>query len=283
MFRVAKGARRVASAGALSCVLLGLAASGAAAGYSGVDVMPADGRVNTPDFTAKVTSVAWPATNDGQEPTSGRRFVSFTLEVSALAQSSSPTALAPSLSAALHWGGASHPLSLSSILGEIQSGAGGSNTPSGSASFMADVPNDTHDVDLVLTEGSFSQSFDLWTLQRVPPTPSVLYRDPTQTTIAGSATAPATLWLSNPADGFTSTATISLQNATLGFAVPAGTTLSPDPDQAVLSVVLDGESPSDPNDPTGSGHYLGAEAPLPASMLSFTPSGAEAVPATISD
>jgi hypothetical protein len=283
VFRVERGARRVAYTGALSCALLGLAASGAAAGYSDADVVPADGRINTPDFTAKVTSVAWPATNDGREPTPGRRFVSFTLEVSALAQSSSPTAPAPSLSAALHWDGASHPLSLSSILGEIQSGAGTSNTPSGSASFMADVPNDTHDVDLVLTEGTFSQSFDLWTLQRVPPTPNVLYRDPTQTTIAGSATAPATLSLSNPGDGFTSSATVSLQSAALGFAAPAGTTLSPNPDQAVLSVVLDGESPTDPNDPTSSGHYLGAEAPLPASMLSFTPSGSAAAPATISD
>jgi len=46
--------------------------------------------------------------------------------------------------------------------------------------------------------------------------------------------------------------------------------------------VLDGEFSDNPNDPTGSGHYLGSSAPLPASMLSFTPSGAAAVPATIS-
>ena len=45
------------------------------------------------------------------------------------------------------------------------------------------------------------------------------------------------------------------------------------PDQAVLSVVLDGEFPNDPDDPTGSGHYLGSQTPLPASMLSFTPAG----------
>ncbi len=107
--------------------------------------------------------------------------------------------------------------------------------------------------------------------RRVPPSPTVLYRDPTQTSITGAAAGPATLSLSNPSDGFTSSADVTLQSATLGFFAPSGTTLSPNPDQAVLSVVLDGEFPNDPNDPAGSGHYLGATAPLPASLLSFTP------------
>ena len=149
---------------------------------------------------------------------------------------------------------------------------------------MASVPNDTHDVDLVLSQGSFSQSFDLWSLRRVPPSPAVLYRDPNQATLSGTAAAgPTTLSLSNPADGFTSSATVTLQSATLGFFAPSGTTLSPNPDQAVLSVVLDAEFPNDPNDPTGSGHYLGATTPLPASLLSFTPTGGAAITAVMSD
>ena len=123
-------------------------------------------------------------------------------------------------------------------------------------------------------KGTFSQSFDLWTLSRVPPSPAVLYRDPTQTSLTGTAAGPTTLSLSNPSDGFTSSADVTLQSATLGFFAPSGTTLSPSPDQAVLSVVLDGEFPNNPNDPAGSGHYLGGKAPLPASMLSFTPNGA---------
>jgi hypothetical protein len=252
-----------------------------AAAYSGSSVVPSDGRLNTPDYSAKVTAVAWPARNDGQEPTPGRRFVRFTLEVGAPRQSSSPTSPAPTLSAALRWDGTSQPLSLSSIDDELQAGAGGSSD-SASASFMASVPNDTHAVDLVLSEGSFSQSFDLWTLSRVPPSPAVLYRDPTQTNLTGTATGLTTLSLSNPSDGFTSSATVTLQSATLGFLAPSGTTLSPDPAQAVLSVVLDGEFPNNPGDPTGSGHYLGATTPLPASMLSFTPSGGSSASATIS-
>ena len=282
VFRLGR-ARGVALAGVLSCALLGLVApAAAAAGYSANSVVPADGRLNTADYNAKVTAVAWPATNDGQEPTPGRRFVSFTLEVSAPNQSASPTSPAPSLSAALRWDGTSHPLSLSTIDDELGSGAGGASDTA-SASYMATVPNDTHDVELVLSEGTFSQSFDLWTLQRKAPSPAVLYRDPTGTSLSGSATAPTTLSLSNPSDGFSSSATVTLQSATLGFVAPSGTALAPSADQAVLSVVLDAEHPDDPNDPTGSGRYLGAEQPLPGSMLSFTPTGAVAVPATISD
>jgi hypothetical protein len=280
---VERGARRVALGVAFSWGLLAFCAPAAGgAGYSGASVVPADGRLNTLDYSAKVTAVAWPARNGMQEPTPGRRFVRFTLEVSSLAQSASPTSPAPALGAALRWGGTSHQLSVTSIDDELQAGAGGSSD-TGSASYMASVPDDTHDVDLVLSEGTFSQSFDLWTLSRVPPSPAVLYRDPTQTSLTGSAAGPATLTLSNPSDGFTSSADVTLQSATLGFFAPSGTTLTPNPDQAVLSVVLDGEFPNNPDDPTASGHYLGSTAPLPASLLTFTPSGGTSAPATISD
>ena len=273
-----RGTRGVALA-ALSCALLFAAPAAATASSSHASVTPADGRLNLPDYSATVTAVAWPATNDGAEPTPGRRFVSFSLEVSAPGQSVSPTSPTPTLAAALRWDATSHPLSLSSIDDELGGGTG-SNA---SASYMATVPNDTHDVDLMLSEGTFSQSFDLWSLRRVPPSPAVLYRDPNATNITGTAPGPTSLSLSNPADGFTSTASVTLQSARLGFFAPSGTTLSPGPDQAVLSVVLDAEFPNDPNDPTGSGHYLGVTTPVPASLLSFTPSGGTALPATLSD
>ena len=119
-------------------------------------------------------------------------------------------------------------------------------------------------------------------LRRVPPTPAVLYRDPSQTTLSATAPGPTTLSLSNPADGFTSSATVTLQSATLGFFAPSGTTLSPNPDQAVLSVVLDAEFPNDPNDPTGSGHYLGRRHRCPPSAQ-LHPTGGGAIPAIMSD
>ena len=264
---------------ALSCALLFVAPSAGAAVASNTSVVPADGRLNTANFTATVTSVAWPATNGGTEPTPGRRFVRFTLVVSAPGRSVSPTSPTPSLSAALRWDSASHPLSLSSVDDQLQGGSGSS----ASASYVASVPNNTHQVHLVLSQGSFSQSFDLWNLRRVPPAPSVLYRDANGTTLSGTSAGSAMLALSNPGDGFTSSASVTLQSATLGYFAPSGTTLSPGPDQGVLSVVLDAEFPNDPADPTGSGHYLGSTTPLPTNLLSFTPSGGTAVSATMSD
>jgi hypothetical protein len=206
VLRVERGARGVAIATALSGALLVLWVQGAGAtSYSGASVVPADGRLNTPDYMAKVTAVAWPARNGGAQPTPGRRFVAFTLEVTAQNQGPSPTSPPSSLSAAVRWGGSLHALSLTSIDDELQAGAGGSSD-SGSASYVASVPNDTHDVDLVLSQGTFSQSLDLWTLSRVPPSPAVLYRDPNGTSVPGTAVGPTALSLSNPSDGFTSSA-----------------------------------------------------------------------------
>jgi hypothetical protein len=254
-------------------------ASAAAQSSSGRGVVPADGRMRGPDFVATVTHVSWPDRNGTEEPLPGRRFVSFTLAVSGDGQGS-PTSGTPPLAAALRWDGTSHPLSLASIVDQLSNSA--ATSPAG-ASYVASVPNDTHDVDLVLTQGTFSQTFDLWNLRRVPPVPSVLYRDASGPTLGGSAAGPATLALANPADGFTSSATVALQSASLGFFAPAGASLSPTPDQAVLSVVLDGEFPNNPNDLAGSGHYLGSTAPLPASLLSFTPAGGAPTTGTSSD
>ena len=197
-----------------------------------------------------------------------------------LGQSASPTSPAPTLGAALRWDGTSHPLSVSSLDDELQerqrferarppTRRASPTTPTTSTSCSA--------------KGSFSQSFDLWTLRRVPRRPpSSTATRPRRRSAARRPGRPR--WRCPiPADGFTSSATLTLQSATLGFFAPSGTTLAPNPDQAVLSVVLDAEFPNDPDDPAGSGHYLGATTPLPASLLTFTPTGASAVPATLSD
>ena len=181
-------------------------------------------------------------------------------------------------------GNQSQPLSLTAIGKEIFGSGAGTGWGSGSGRFTVSVPNTTHDVDLVITEGSFSQGFDLWTLTRTAPAPVVLYRDATMPTLAATSTTTGTLTLSNPADGFSDTAAVSVESATLGEFPPSGAGAPPsDPDQAVLSVVLDAEYPFDPNDLSGSGHYLGARSPLPGSLLSFTPAGGTAITATMSN
>ncbi len=60
VFQVGRGARGVALVGVSSYALLGLAASAGSVGYSGNSVAPADGRLITAGYSAKVTAVAWP-------------------------------------------------------------------------------------------------------------------------------------------------------------------------------------------------------------------------------
>jgi hypothetical protein len=160
----------------------------------------------------------------------------------------------------------------------------GPNWPSASAVFQADVPNSTHAVNLVLSQGSFSQSFNLWSLHRTPPAPTVLYRDPNLPTLSDTALASASISLSNPTDGYSDTNQVTLQNAALSYFGPPGTGIQPSsPNQAVLSVVMDSEYPQlDPSNPDW-GHYLQAVSPLPASLVTFTPTSGSPIAATMSN
>jgi hypothetical protein len=249
---------------------------------------PADGRLRGEDFAATVTGVAWPDQavfgGKSEEPVTGRRFIEFNLTLAENVNSITPAGTDPAVTAAVEWDGVPHPLSLTELDNTIAQQSAGPNWPSASGQFIATVPNDTHVVDLILSQGSFSQGFNLWTLRRIAPAPVVLYRDPTLPTLSTTSGASATLALSNPSDGFSDTAQVTVQSATLSFFQPSGTGNAPgSPGQAVLSVVLDGEYPYNPNDLTESGHYLGSQAPLPGDLLSFTPNGATPIPAIMSD
>jgi DNA-binding SARP family transcriptional activator len=249
---------------------------------------PVDGRLRGPDFAATVTQVAWPdrATYAGQseEPPTGHRFIVFALhlaENSAVVNASSSD---PAVTAAVEWGGTSHALSLNSIDDVLAQQPEGPNWPSASAVFQADVPNSTHAVNLVLSQGSFSQSFNLWSLRRNPPAPTVLYRDPNLPTLSDTAPASATIALSNPADGYSDSDQVTLQNTSLSYFAPPGVGTPPSSsNQAVLSVIMDSEYPQlDPSNPDW-GHYLQASSPLPASLVTFTPTGGSPIAATMSD
>jgi len=250
-------------------------------------VTPADGRLRGEDFAATVTGVSWPAqaTSGGKTTLAppGHRYVVFSLSLSEDTSAVTPDGSDPAVTAAVRAGGTSIPIDLTTI----DNGVGGAQSPSGwttgTGNFTVTVPNDTHAVNLVLSQSPFSQSLNLWTLRRVPPAPFVLYRDPSGPTLSGTASTPATLALSNPSDGFSDTAAVSVQSATLSYFPPAGVNAALTSSEAVLVVVLDGEYPDNPNDLTSSGHYLGSQAPLPGSMLSFTPAGGPPVSATMSD
>jgi hypothetical protein len=255
------------------------------ASVQGAAMTPADGRLRGEDFAATVTGVAWPdqvvVGGKNQEPTLGHRFIAFNLTLAENVSAITPDGTDPAVTAAVRWDGVSHPLSLGELDNTMAQQSTGSDWPTASGQFFATVPNDTHVVDLVLSQGSFSQAFNLWSLRRIAPAPAVLYRDPMLPRV--STTAPgAQVALSDPADGFSDTDEVTLQSATLSYFGPPGTTSPTSFNQAILSVVLDSEYPDlnygDPN----WGHYLTANAPLPASLVSFTPTGASAVPATLS-
>ncbi len=251
-------------------------------------VTPSDGRLRGQDFAATVTGVAWPDHTliDGKDElaTPGHRFVDFNLQLTEDASAIAPTGSDPGVTAAVQWGQSSDSLSLAAIDAEIANQASETTWPSGSATYVVSVPSRDHQVDLAIFQGSFSQTFNLWTLQRNGPAPTVLYRDTSRPTISESAPASTTLSMTNPSDGFSSTAELSLSSATLSYWAPTvGSGAVILPDQAILSVVIQSNHPIDENNAAATGHYLGADSPLSGTLLTFTPAGAAPITATMSD
>jgi hypothetical protein len=249
---------------------------------------PADGRLRGQDFAATVTGVSWPdqigVGPSEQEALAGHRLVVFTLDLSEDTSDLSPSGSDPAVTAALAVGNSTLSVPLSTINAAIGDSPSPDPWVSGTGEFAAAVPNHAHDVDLVLSQGSFSQSFNLWTLSRVPPAPIVLYRDSQLPTVADTTPESTTLSLSNPSDGSTGPALVTLGSVTLGYFGPSGSQSSlSSVDQAVLSVVLNAQYPTNPNQVSGVVDYLGAQMPVPASLLTFTPTGLAPIPAALSD
>jgi hypothetical protein len=245
--------------------------------------IPADGRLRGRDFTAVVSHVAWPqsvAAPSGVDYVAGtgRRLVAFTLSITQRTDESGSLNAATAVTAAVRAGGATTLNTLSRIDQQIASGSSGSAETTGSDSFVASVPARAHDVTLSLSEAGFTQSFNLWSLKRVEPSPTVLYRDPSSATVTGSAAAPFHLAFTNPADGFSSTDDARVSSAMLSWFAPDGTPLS-DPNQAYLVLFFQSSFPSIPYGQPNSGHFFSSFLPLLGSQLTFTAAGGEAVAA----
>ena len=150
---------------------------------------------------------------------------------------------------------------------QIQAGTSASALTTGTDSFVASVQAHQHHVALVLTEGSFSQSLNLWTLARVPPAPVVLYRDPRSASVSGSPSGTVQLDFTNPADGFTATDSTDVASTALTWFAPdqSGTTPT-SPNSAFLVVNMQSASNE------GDGAYIASFNPLPTNLLTFTPS-----------
>ena len=254
----------------------------------GSRTIPADGRLRGADFTAVVTAVAWPqeiASAAGSELVAhaGDRLVVFTLALTQRAEDAGVLGGPTAVNASLEVGPSQVPVSLDKINPEIQGGASGTALTTGIDSFAAAVPAHQRHVDLVLTEGSFSQVFDLWTLARVPPAPAVLYRDASSASVAsvaGSVSGALHLSFTNPADGFSSSDDPDVASSALTWFAPDGSGTSPSKtSQAFLVVNLQSAFPAVPYGQPGWGHFFSSFDPLPATMLTFTPNGGSPVPA----
>ena len=248
---------------------------------------PVDGRLRGPDFSARVTGVAWPAVaGTGPSPYvagTGHRLVVFSLSLSQPRSGLGPFASTDTTATAAVSTSeeASTPVDLSSIDNQIYSASQGSAMGTGTGTFVASVPASTHNVDLVITEGSFSQPYSLWTLRRHAPYPSILYRDPTTPTVSATELTGATISVTNPADGFASPAAVNLEQAVLTAFSPGGTNAAqPSSNEAYLAVTFRSRYPALGNGDPNWGHFLAGITPLPGSALTFTAPGQPPAAAT---
>jgi hypothetical protein len=247
---------------------------------------PSDGRLRGDDFTAVVSEVAWPQSApsaSGLDYVAGsrHRLVAFTVSVTQPTDDSGLLNAPTAVTASLKVGAVSAPVSLTRISQQIAGGTSGRAETNGTDSFVASVPARSHAVDLVLTEAGFGQSLNLWTLERVPPSPTVLYRDANSSSVTGTPGAPFHLAFTNPADGFSSSDNASVSSAELTYFAPDGSGTTPgDPAQAYLVANLQSSYPSVPYGRPNSGHFFSSFTPLPGNRLTFTPTGGNAVSAT---
>jgi len=250
-------------------------------------VAPVDGRLRGPDFMAQVTGVAWPGAV-GSAPnryvaSRGRRIVVFDLR---LAQPSSSVNNSASSTLTAHatvtTGVAnSEAVDLSTIDSAIVTSAPPSGWGTGTGTFAVSVPIGDHDVHLVISEGSFTQTFSLWTLKREAPTPDILYRDPRSATVVANPVSGATIPITNPADGFTQDATIAVKQAELTAFLPDGSN-SPVPStrEAFLAVSMTAQYPNVAYSDPGWGHVFDNLNALPGSAVTFSFPGSQPVAAT---
>jgi hypothetical protein len=248
--------------------------------------VPADGRLRGPDFTAVVTRVVWPQSVPSPSGSSyvagtGRRLVAFTFSVTQATVNAGVGNAPSGVSAKVTVGATSAPISMSAINQQIAAGASGSTQTTGTDSFVASVPARASDVALTLSEGGFSQSLDLWTLKRRPPSPVVLYRAPNSSTVTGTAAGSFHLGFTNTADGFSSSDDGQVSSATLTYFAPGNSDSTPaQPAQAFLVLGIQSSYPNVPYGQPNSGHFFSSFSPLPGNLLAFTPTGRSAVTAT---
>ena len=248
---------------------------------------PSDGRLRGPDYTATITRVAWPQSVGSVSNLFGppvyvagadQRLIAFTLSVTQTADDSGRLNSSTGVAAELAVGRAQLPVALDMIDGQIAGGMTGSAEATGVDSFVASIPAHEHSVVLDLTEAGYTQQFNLWSLKRLPPSPVILYRAATSSSVTGTASGPFHLSFTNPTDGFSSTDNAQVTSATLTNFAPSVTVQTPkSPSEAYLVLGLQSSYPDIPYGQPNSGHFFSSFNPMAGSELTFTPTGGSAV------
>ncbi len=246
--------------------------------------VPADGRLRGTGFTATVTGVGWPASATSHHVATvapaGDRLIVVTLRLTEPTADLSTFGTGNGATANVAAAGRTVPVDLALLDQQIEGAT--TTTGTGTETFALSVPAHAHRVVLSLARNGFAQRLDLWTLRRIQPSPTVLYRDPTSATVTAGHVPSTTLTATNPADGFSSAATLGVESATLTYFAPDGSGTTPGtPGKAFVAVHLAATvaGQATPASPTW-GHYLSSFAPLPGTRLTFTPAGGTPASAT---
>ena len=137
--------------------------------------------------------------------------------------------------------GAPETLDTTAISNAVGKSSGTDGT--GTESYVASVPNDTHDVDLSMDDAGFTQAFSLWSLKRTTPRPAVLYEGPFGSGPSEQLSVSKALTLRFQGGG-TYPAQVFATSAALSAFNPDGTDAAAPPDDVylVLTMVADNDA-----------------------------------------
>lgn len=222
--------------------------------------VPVNGELRGPDADATVTAVAWPYEADDYVADTGDRLVAFTVEMTEWASPHSPTL-------DLLVDGSPESLDMSSFTSGDNLNAG--TSASGTESYVASVPNATHQIDLVLTDGTLTQSFSLWSLTRAPGAPAILYEEPTGSSVTEQLGVVRNVSI-HDGSGLTYTEQVQATSAALMAFDPDGTGTVAPSNYVYLKLGMSGDVDSAQHDTTG--NYFASITPIPGSDVIFTSS-----------
>ena len=240
---------------------------------------PVDGRLRGPDFQVTVTGVSWPASANGYVPNSGHRLVSFDVALTEGTNASTTTETATNLSLVVN--GDPTALNTTNIESSVSQSQGSRGT--GTSAYLASVPNDTKNLQLVASDSSFSQSFSLWSLKRTSSAPSVLYADPVNSSLTDSVNRTFNVPITNPADGVRLNSVLDIASAHLSAFNNDGINTPAPTGKAFMTLTMSSGPPQLNYPAPNWGHFFSGMQPFPGSAVTFTPKGGVPVSAVMTN